>query len=197
MLTFHTVLLWEQPFASALVSVNLRDDGTSRAGSLFLHRTVFGDGEGKGGGCLHFDAKMIRHAWHYSWLCSWGQGAGGRHNQSPASECHQIRSREVEGQKFSTCHPDSRIPHLYAPAKRRSNIVRCRVKNNGSKISFARCAHYCNMGGGWQRIDPPMSRLCRAARGPSQRANAGQYMRGGSGGRSVWNSHMFSPRKGG
>lgn len=133
-----------------------------------------------------------------------GSAVGGRgegeHNRSPASECHQIRSQEVEGQKCSTCHPGSRTPHLYAPAKSRPQIVRCRVKNEGgSKISL-QDVHTPTIWvgvGGWVAEQWPsnVTCLCRAARGPSQRANAGHYMRGGSGGRSVCNSHMLSPRQ--
>lgn len=125
-------------------------------------------------------------------------GAGGERepNRNPASECHQIRFQEVEGQKCSTCHPGSRTPHLYAPAKSRPKIVRCRVKNEGSKISLQDVhATAIWVGGVGVAEHWPSNVACRAARGPSQRANAGQYMRGGSGGRSVCKSHMLSPCK--
>lgn len=150
----------------------------------------------KGGGCLHFDAKMIRHAWHYSWLCSWRWrgGGGGGHNWSLASECHQTRSREVEGQKCSTCHPGSRTPHLYAPAKRRPKIVRCKVKNKGSKISL-QDVHATPI---WLGDVSTLTLQCHMSQAVQQEAHLSVLMRAGTwkvGVGGVCNSHMLSPPK--
>lgn len=123
------------------------------------------------------------------------RGGGGDGHRSPASECHQIRSREVEGQKCSTCHPGARTHHLYAPAKRRPKLwgVGWRIRGQRFLCKMRMLLQYgWGMAAHWPYN---VTCLCRAARGPSQRANAGQYKRGGSGGRSVCNSHMLSPVK--
>lgn len=184
---------WLQPFASALVSVNLRDDGTARAGCLFLHRTVFGGGEGKGGGCLHFDAKMIRHAWHYSWLCGWGLGERGSPTETlrpnvTKSDFRKWKVRNAAPATQAHAHPTF-MPQQRADPKLWG--VGWRMRGQRFLCKMCTLLQY-----GWGVAEHwPSHVACRAARGPSQRANAGQYMRGGSGGRSVCKSHMLSPCK--
>lgn len=124
-------------------------------------------------------------------------GAGGERepNRNPASECHQIRFQEVEGQKCSTCRPGSRTPHLYAPAKSRpKKLWGVGWRMRGQRLLCKMCT-LLQYGWGGVAEHWPSNVACRAARGPSQRANAGQYMRGGSGGRRVCKSHMLSPCK--
>lgn len=184
---------WLQPFASALVSVNLRDDGTARAGCLFLHRTVFGGGEGKGGGCLHFDAKTIRHAWHYSWLCGWGLGERGSPTETlrpnvTKSDFRKWKVRNAAPAAQAHAHPTF-MPQQRADPKLWG--VGWRMRGQRFLCKMCTLLQY-----GWGVAEHwPSNVACRAARGPSQRANAGQYMRGGSGGRSVCKSHMLSPCK--
>lgn len=159
-LRFWPSPFWLQPFASALVSVNLRDDGTARAGCLFLHRTVFGGGEGKGGGCLHFDAKMIRHAWHYSWLCGWGLGERGSPTETlrpnvTKSDFRKWKVRNAAPATQAHAHPTF-MPQQRADPKLWG--VGWRMRGQRFLCKMCTLLHY-GWGGveGWRSNDPPMS----------------------------------------
>lgn len=157
-----------------------------------------------GGGCLYFDAKMIRHAWHYSRSGSGGREGAGR--ASTRSECHQIRSHEVEGQKCSTCRPSSRRPPIRALQQRASRELRgAGWRMRGQRGPPKLCAWHGEGRQNGKVLTPPplpplpMSHVSTAQREahPSalMQASTCWDVRGGSGGRSVWNSHVLSPRR--
>lgn len=191
----RSVSVFDHGSASALVTVDLRDDGTARAGCLFLHRTVFGGGEGKGGRCLDFDAKMIRHAWHYSWLFGWGWGQRGSPTKAlrPNVTKSDPRKRKVRNAAPATqahAHPTFMLQQR---ADQKLWGVGWRMR--GQRFLCKMYTQLQHEEGGGVAEHWPSNVTCRAERGPSQRANAGQYMRGRSEGRSVCNSHMLSPCK--
>lgn len=124
-------------------------------------------------------------------------GAGGREGVQP-KPCVRMSPNPISASGRSEMqHLPPRLTYTppLCPSKEQTQIVRCRVKNGGSKISLQDVHATAIWVGGGGAEHWPSNVACRAARGPSQRANAGQYMRGGSGGRSVCKSHMLSPCK--
>lgn len=137
-------------------------------------------GERGRGRWLYFDAKVIRHAWHYSWL-----GGGGRERQwkrALVSECQWSWSHEVEGQKCITCHLTSCRLRPWTPAKGKTRIDGCRLENERPERSVKKCLFVCvcmrMVGGGRVAELWYLNVTCPhcTATGPSECANAAQHM---------------------
>lgn len=134
---------------------------------------------------------MIRHAWHYSWLCSWEGGT------SEALRPNVTKSDLGKWKVRNTAPATQDHAHLTFMLQQRGDQILWGVgwRIRGQRFLCRMCTLLQYGWGKEARWPSNVTCYCRAARGPSQRANAGWYMRGGSGRRGVCNSHMLSPRK--